>query len=86
MAAQPDSVPQVPAVPVHDALAEPAEPAVLDPDHEPAVDQDEPQLSRRERRAAARGGGPSPKVHGPAASKLRPPPARGRDYAARKGG
>lgn len=53
----------------------------------PATDETEaPPLSRRDRRAAARGKGPTQKVHGPAATPLTPPPAKARNYAARKGG
>jgi hypothetical protein len=43
------------------------------------------QLTRRERRAAARGG-PSQKIAGPAAGRMVAPPVRHRDYAARKHG
>jgi hypothetical protein len=43
------------------------------------------QLTRRERRAAARGG-PAQKIAGPAAGRLVTPPVRHRDYAARKHG
>lgn len=51
------------------------------PETEPPV-----QLSRRERRAAAHGKGPAQKVFGPANTRLGPPPAKARNYAARKGG
>jgi hypothetical protein len=43
------------------------------------------QLTRRERRAAARGG-PAQKIAGPATGRPVAPPARHRDYAARKHG
>jgi hypothetical protein len=42
-------------------------------------------LTRRERRAAARGGAAA-KVAGPVAHRLPTPPVRRRDYAARKHG
>jgi hypothetical protein len=52
----------------------------------PTTDDPPAQLSRAERRAAARGKGPTQKVHGPANARLTPPPAKSRNYAARKGG
>ncbi len=57
-----------------------------DSDVPTADETTEPQLSRRDRRAAARGKGLTQKVHGPAATRLTPPPAKARNYAARKGG
>jgi len=61
-------------------------PATPDPDPTTEATADPPaQLSRRERRAAARGG-PAQKIAGPAPTRLRPPPARQRNYAARKSG
>ena len=61
----------------------PAEPEAA-PD---ATGADPAPLNRAERRAAARGGAPTTqKVHGPAGNQLTPPPARKRNYAARKGG
>ena len=53
------------------------------PEPEPSP---EVQLSRSERRAAARGKGPSQKIHGPVNPRLAPPPAKARNYAARKSG
>ena len=50
-----------------------------------AVD-DAVKLTRRERRAAARGAGPAVKIAGPGGHRLPPPPVRPRDYAARKRG
>jgi hypothetical protein len=54
---------------------------------EPVEEQAEVKMTRRERRAAARGGaastGPIPVKAGP---KLPPPPVRHRDYASRKRG
>ena len=41
--------------------------------------------TRRERRAAARGGAPA-KVEGPPVGRRVPPPARHRDYASRRRG
>jgi hypothetical protein len=69
--------------------AEPdAAPVAAEPDAAPlAAEPDAAPLNRRERRAAARGGTPTTqKVHGPAGGVLTPPPARKRNYAARKGG
>jgi hypothetical protein len=44
-------------------------------------------MTRRERRAAARGGaGPTAKDAGKGGHRLPPPPVRPRDYAARKRG
>lgn len=61
--------------------------AAVHPEPVPAPDgAPVPPLNRRERRAAARGGVPTPKVAGPAGGPLAPPPARKRNYAARKGG
>lgn len=57
-----------------------------DPDLPETDEAAEPQLSRRERRAAAHGKGLTQKVHGPAGTRLTPPPAKSRNYAARKGG
>jgi hypothetical protein len=70
-------------VPEPDRTADPTEAA----DSADAVEAAEPpvQLTRRERRAAARGG-PSQKIAGPAAGRLVAPPVRHRDYAARKHG
>jgi hypothetical protein len=42
-------------------------------------------MTRRERRAAARGG-PAQKIAGPAGGSMPPPPVRHRNYSARKGG
>lgn len=70
------STPSEPVVPI---VAETPE----DPD---APDAPEPVgLTRRERRAAARGGAAA-KVAGPVAHRLPTPPVRRRDYAARKHG
>jgi hypothetical protein len=72
-----------------DDAPEPApavEPADLTDAAETAEAADPPvQLTRRERRAAARGG-PSQKIAGPAAGRMVTPPVRHRDYAARKHG
>jgi hypothetical protein len=43
-------------------------------------------MSRRERRAAARGADPAAKIAGHSGTRLPPPPVRRRDYAARKHG
>ena len=67
----------------HDDIAHP-DPDV--PATDDTEDTDEPQLSRRDRRAAAHGKGLTQKVHGPAATRLTAPPAKARNYAARKGG
>lgn len=68
--------------------AEHLDPTPADPDAGPdAAEPDAAPLNRAERRAAARGGVPTTqKVHGPAGGTLTPPPARKRNYAARKGG
>lgn len=42
-------------------------------------------MTRRERRAAARGG-PAPKIDGPAGGRVPAPPVRHRNYQSRKGG
>jgi len=69
----------------------PAQPdsAPVPPDDLPEAEPEgagEVQLSRSERRAAARGKGPSQKIHGPVNPRLAPPPAKARNYAARKSG
>jgi hypothetical protein len=56
------------------------------PDVEPVEADQEVRLTRRERRAAARGGRPAAKVEAKAGPKLPPPPVRHRDYASRKRG
>jgi hypothetical protein len=58
--------------PVHDAES---------PEPQPEV-----RLTRRERRAAARGATPAAKIPVKGGGKLPPPPVRHRDYSARKGG
>ena len=56
------------------------------PDDLAAASEPEAPLSRRERRAAARGKGPAQKVAGPALTRLAPPPPKARNHAARKSG
>lgn len=51
---------------------------------EDEADQPVP-MTRRERRAAARGG-PAQKIDGPAGGRVPAPPIRHRNYSARKGG
>jgi hypothetical protein len=66
----------------------------LQQQHSPEPDEDSTEdsteaapLNRAERRALARGGSaPAPKVAGPAAGRVGPPPGRKRNYAARKSG
>ena len=54
---------------------------------EPQPQQPEVRMTRRERRAAARGGAtPAGRVPVKAGPKLPPPPVRPRDYASRKRG
>jgi hypothetical protein len=61
------------------------------PPEDPALAADEATpdqpvaMTRRERRAAARGG-PAQKIAGPAGGRMPPPPVRHRNYSARKGG
>jgi hypothetical protein len=59
------------------------------PEPEPAETPEEeaatPPMTRRERRAAARGG-PAQKIAGPAAGRMPAPPVRHRNYTTRKGG
>lgn len=50
-----------------------------------ATEEEPIPMTRRERRAAARGG-PAPKIVGPAGGRVPPPPVRHRNYSARKGG
>lgn len=52
---------------------------------EPATEPPAP-MNRAERRAAARGGAPAQKIHGPGAGQAVLPPSRKRNYAARKSG
>lgn len=58
----------------------------IDPDTEADTDTPAPPMNRAERRAAARGVVATPKVAGPGVGQAPPPPARKRNYAARKGG
>ncbi len=60
--------------------------AAVHPEPVPTPDEAPAPLNRRERRAAARGAVPAPKVAGPAGGQLTPPPVRKRNYAARKSG
>jgi hypothetical protein len=82
----PDLDPAGLADPAHPAA--PAEVAGLTAGAELAEEPADPAagLSRRERRAAARGKTAADKVAGPATTRLRPPPPGKRNYATRKGG
>ena len=53
---------------------------------EPTEPQPEIRMTRRERRAAARGATPTGKIPVKAGAKLPPPPVRHREYSTRKGG
>ncbi|HST66856.1 MAG TPA: hypothetical protein VLM05_16860 [Mycobacteriales bacterium] len=56
-----------------------------EPEAEDLEAPEAPPMTRRERRAAARGG-PAPKIAGPAGGRLPAPPVRHRNYSTRKSG
>ena len=74
MAAQPDPTP--PEMSTEPEVATDADAATEPP----------APMNRAERRAAARGGAPAQKIHGPGAGQAVLPPSRKRNYAARKSG
>jgi len=78
------SVPEPKAVPQPEAVPEPK--AVPEPPAVPEPKATEVRLTRRERRAAARGAVPHAKIPVRAGAKPPPPPVRHRDYASRKHG
>lgn len=67
-------------------MADQPDPTPPETSAEPEATEPPAPMNRAERRAAARGGAPAQKIHGPGAGQAVLPPSRKRNYAARKSG